>query len=437
MNAGTPDSNEPRHVRGSVFLPLQSPQQHSPIPLAESRPTILILGIAIGLVYAAAMALSFAGATRGDEVYHYAQIQLFLHGEWRVLDQYLTTIPGYHAVVALTLRVVGLESLGAARAVNAAIGLVAAAGFLALRRRLWPGTESLATAQFLALPILAPLFFLVYTDVLALALILWAVVAMLADRHWWSALALLGVVLVRQNDVIWAGFVVAVAAWPLFRERGVAALRELLLPFSPYAIPMCAFVAFWAWNGSISLSHGQAALHPLTLRLGNPFFVLLLAGVLFPLQILAGLRDCAAQMRAQPWLLTLPIAGFVLFWFGFHADNPYNGALPDFIPRNALLLKFDSDSTWRAGAGVAMMLAASGLASTTLRPPGAWWLYPFATLFLAASWLIEQRYAIVPVVLWLAFREHRSPRIEIATLALWLVVAVWVFLGVAAGRFFL
>ncbi|MEO6687661.1 MAG: hypothetical protein ABIS07_15570, partial [Dokdonella sp.] len=249
------------------------------------------------------MALSFAGATRGDEVYHYAQIQLFLHGEWRVLDQYLTTIPGYHAVVALTLRVVGLESLGAARAVNAAIGLVAAAGFLALRRRLWPGTESLATAQFLALPILAPLFFLVYTDVLALALILWAVVAMLADRHWWSALALLGVVLVRQNDVIWAGFVVAVAAWPLFRERGVAALRELLLPFSPYAIPMCAFVAFWAWNGSISLSHGQAALHPLTLRLGNPFFILLLAGVLFPLQILAGLRDCAAQMRAQPWLL--------------------------------------------------------------------------------------------------------------------------------------
>lgn len=436
MNAGAPSPNEPRHVRGSVFLPYQIPQ-YAPTVAKESRATILTLGIVIGLLYAAAIVLSFAGATRGDEVYHYAQIHLFLHGDWRVLDQYLTTIPGYHAVVALGLHATGLDSLGAARALNAAIGLLAAAGFLALRRRLWPGTESLATAQFLALPILAPLFFLVYTDVLALALILWAVVAMLAERHRWSALALFGVVLVRQNDVLWAGLVVAIAAWPLLRELGVGALRELFARFWPYAIPLCTFLAFWAWNGSISLSHGQAALHPLTFRFGNPFFTLLLAGVLLPLQALAGLRACAAYMRTRPWLLALPVAGFALYWFGFRADNPYNGALPDFIPRNAFLLKLDSDATWRTSAGIAMMLAACGFAPTALRPSSAWWLYPFATLFLAASWLIEQRYAIVPLVLWLAFREHRSRWIEIVTLALWLVLAVWIFLGVAAGRFFL
>ena len=408
-----------------------------PIAVAESRATILFLGMTIGLLYAAAIVLSLAGATRGDEVYHYAQIQLFRHGDWRVLDQYLTTVPGYHAVVALALRATGLDSLGAARALNAAIGILAAAGFLCLRRRLWPGTESLATAQFLALPILAPLFFLVYTDVLALALILWAAVAMLAGRHSWSALALLGVVLVRQNDVVWAAFTAAVAAWPLLRDRGAAALREIVLRLWPYAVPLGAFFAFWAWNGTISLSHGQAALHPLTLRLGNPFFTLLLVGVLFPLQVVAGLRDFAAQIRVRPWLLALPVLGFALFWFGFHADNPYNSASPDFIPRNALLLRLDGNSSWRAGAGIAMMLAACGLATTVLRPAGAWWLYPFAALFLAASWLIEQRYAIVPVVLWLAFREQRSRWIEIATLALWLVLAVWIFLGVAAGRFFL
>ncbi|MEO7325518.1 MAG: hypothetical protein ABIW82_11880 [Dokdonella sp.] len=412
-------------------------RHNTSLAVADSRSAILILGIVLGFLYAAAIVLSMAGVPRGDEVYHYAQIQLFRHGHWRVLDQYLTTIPGYHAVMALALRATGLDSLGAARAVNAAIGLVAAAGFLSLRRRLWPGTESLATAQFLALPILAPLFFLVYTDVLALALILWGAVAMLADRHRWAALALLGVVLVRQNDVVWAALFASVAAWPLLRDRGAAALRELLLRLWPYAIPLGAFLAFWAWNGSISLSHGQAALHPLTLRLGNPFFTLLLAGMLFPLQVLAGLRDCAAQMRARPWLLALPAMGFALFWFGFHADNPYNGALPDFIPRNALLLRLDGNSIWRAGAGVVMMVAACGLATTALRPSGAWWLYPIAALFLAASWLIEQRYAIVPLVLWLAVREQRSRWIEIATLALWLVLAVWIFMGVAAGRFFL
>lgn len=41
------------------------------------------------------------------------------------------------------------------------------------RRRTWPRTQTLATAQVLVFPILVPLFFLVYTDVLALALLLW------------------------------------------------------------------------------------------------------------------------------------------------------------------------------------------------------------------------------------------------------------------------
>ena len=65
------------------------------------------------------------------------------------------------------------------------------------------------------------------------------------------------------------------------------------------------------------------------------------------------------------------------------------------------------------------------------------WLYPVATLFLAASWLIEQRYALVPLVLWLAFREQRSRTIEWTTLALWLVGAVCIFLAIVTGRYFL
>ena len=85
-------------------------------------------------------------------------------------------------------------------------------------------------------------------------------------------------------------------------------------------------------------------------------------------------------------------------------------------------------SRWlRALVGAVIVLAACGLAFTRLRPADAFWLYPFAALFLAASWLIEQRYALVPLVLWLAFREHRGRAIEVATVALWLALAVWLF----------
>ena len=65
------------------------------------------------------------------------------------------------------------------------------------------------------------------------------------------------------------------------------------------------------------------------------------------------------------------------------------------------------------------------------------WLFAFATLFLAASWLVELRYVAVPLVLWLAMREHRARAVEWATFALWLALAVWVMDGILAQRLFL
>ena len=58
-------------------------------------------------------------------------------------------------------------------------------------------------------------------------------------------------------------------------------------------------------------------------------------------------------------------------------------------------------------------------------------------MFLAASWLVELRYVLVPLVLWLAFREHRSRPVEYATWALWLVLAVCMYVGTVTQWFFL
>src|SRR5690606_31400518 len=131
-----------------------------------------------------------------------------------------------------------------------------------------------------------------------------------------------------------------------------------------------------------------------------------------------GLRNAGRFVRAKPWLLLVPLVVFLLYWWGFRADNPYNGGAPYLYPRNALVLRMDADPLWRVATGLVIVLAACGLAMTRLRPHAAVLLYPFAALFLAASWLIEQRYALVPIVLWMAFREHRRPALEWATFAL-------------------
>jgi DIE2/ALG10 family protein len=406
--------------------------------LRATRTDAAILGVVLGALFVAALLAMRHRGVYTDELNHYAQIQVFLRGEFRIFTLYLTTIPGYHAIVAAILKITGGESLDAARLVNAAFALTAVAGFYALRRKLWPGTETLATAQLLVLPILVPLFFLVYTDVLALALLLWATFATIASRHWLAAALLVVLISVRQNEIVWAGLLCALVAWPLVREQGARAWREALPLVLPYCVPVAAFLAFWAWNGSISLSHEQAALHPdVSLHAGNLFFALFIAGVLLPFHAIAGLGDFAARMRQHPWLVAIPLVVFAAFWWGLHTDNPYNTAFPNYYVRNALLIAIRTEPLVRAAVGAVVALAACGLAFTRLKPAAAYWLYPIAAFSLAASWLVEQRYTLVPLVLWLAFREHRGRAIEWATWALWLVLAVFVFHGIIALRFFL
>ena len=139
-------------------------------PTSNPRETWL-LAIAIGALYAAAIVFSLHGAERTDELYHYAQIHLFRHGEFRVLDYYLTTIPGYHAVVAAVALDQRTRFAWRCARNHGVVRTDGSRRFHALRARAQPATESLATAQFLVLPVLAPFFFLVYTDVLALALV--------------------------------------------------------------------------------------------------------------------------------------------------------------------------------------------------------------------------------------------------------------------------
>ncbi|HEY0179067.1 MAG TPA: hypothetical protein VGC30_05485, partial [Dokdonella sp.] len=287
-------------------------------------PAEWVCGVGLGILYVAAIVvMRHRSGLFTDEVNHYLQIALFRHGRFDTVELALTTIPGYHAIVAATEWLFGADSLYAARLINAGFGLVAIAGFHALRRRVRPGTETLATAQFAALPILTPLLFLVYTDVLALALLLWATFATLTERHRMAAALLSVLVCVRQNEVVWAGFLAAVAVWPVWRELGPRGWRTIAARALPYAVPVAGFVAFWCWNGSISLSPREAALHPdLGVHAGNLFFVAVLAGVLLPLQTVSGLADFARRARRRPWLLALPPLLFAAFWYGFHVDHP-------------------------------------------------------------------------------------------------------------------
>jgi alpha-1,2-glucosyltransferase len=407
-----------------------------PVSFPGRLPTRL-LWLFLAALYLVATWVAMRGVTPyADELVHFPQIDLFRQGIFRIASDFLTTTPGYHAASAAIMALFGGHTVGDARAVNALFGVIAIGGFYALRRTLHPGSESPASMQFAVLPLLAPLFFVVYTDVLSLALILWAAVATFNGRHWWSAAVLLVALGVRQNNVLWTVFLAWLVAWPSLREDGLAAWRGVLARTLPYLVPLAAFFVYWLWNGSISLNRPVA--HPdLTLHAGNVFCLLFLMGALFPLHVAAGLAEFPALVRRHPLLAIVPLLVFAAFWWGYQADHRDNAVMPEWFLRNGLVMAASTDPVTRGWTALVAALGVAGWMSTRLRPREAYWLVPFSIGFLSLSWLIEQRYALIPLAFWLAFRPMRGRFVEWANFALWLAVTVLVVQGTLRWKFFL
>ena len=60
-----------------------------------------------------------------------------------------------------------------------------------------------------------------------------------------------------------------------------------------------------------------------------------------------------------------------------------------------------------------------------------------AALSLLPSWLIEQRYYIVPFALLMLFRDEEAPWLENLSLVYAICVSAWLLAGIRDFRFFL
>lgn len=410
------------------------------IPKASSRLSVaLVLLFAIWLL--SLLDALHAGRFRNiiDEAAHVPQIESFLKGHF-VIEPHLTMIPGYHLAMAGLMKITGLQSLSGMRAINALLGLIAVAFFYFIRRSVDDTRALKHAAMFLFLPLLYSYYFLIYTDTLSLALVLAALLANLKGRHMLAAAALLLSVLVRQNNVVWAGFLAAFAAWPALREsrwRLRPCLSDVLRIVPPYILPIIVFLVYWAWNGSISLSKGEATAHPdLTLHRGNLSFFLLLCLILFPHRIWAGARRFCVAVRTRPWLIVAPLIALLfakLDGFGFGPG----GIQTSYFIHNRIIEAINADRAYQVMFRLAVALAACGLLFTRFVQPQAWLVYPFCAFYLSSSWLIENRYSIIPAALWMALQKNEDEKAEIYVLLAWVIVSVYLTHKVLHGRYML
>jgi alpha-1,2-glucosyltransferase len=344
-----------------------------------------------------------------DENNHYDQIVRLASGNWS-MNPTLTMLPGFHALVAALVSVTGGVSEFSVRVTVFALSLATVGVFYALATRIEPSCAGMRTLQFTLLPILFPQFFLIYTDVTSVLFVLSMMLAA-EDRRYWLAGGLgLVACLVRQDNVIWLAFVVL---WSYQRDQGWTwtPIAQTLTRYSTFVATGVVFLLLVAAN------HGQVALgddagsHPLrSLYLTNIFFLMFLSSILF-LPLWWGYRREFLERLRSRWLWLALLGVLPVFWLGFVNDHPHNTERADYFLRNAILIYFSSTAVRKLLFFIPVAIAVIGFAAVPMKR--AWWLiYPFTILFLLPEWLVEQRYYLIPLTLFMLGRESSSPRSE-------------------------
>lgn len=381
-----------------------------------------------------------------DEVHHFGQMEMFAKGRF-ALDPMLTQLPGYHLIVASVMRFLGQYSLQAARIISFAFNLLSLPLFYALARtlKMRPAEAETRTLQYVFLPILFPLFFLLYTDGFSLLAVLLAVLLSVRREYVLAAVAGFLSITFRQNNIVWVGFTFFIflwQEWPTFLKLFPLSMRRLqrvslnIASVFAFLVVIGAFMGFVSWNGGVAI--GDRGMHPFpSFHTGNVFFCLFLSFFIFlPLHV-ANIPRIADCFRRSQYLVPLIIAFFCLYLLTFVNDHPYNQRFTEMFFRHRILIFMTSSAVTKVFVFIPMAISALSFAVTRLRHPAVYLLYPLTMVLLVESWLIEQRYYLIPFVLFLAFRESRSRQFEYLSAAYSFVWTLIVFTPVALRWFFL
>ena len=377
--------------------------------------------------------ISFGSKFYADEKYHYRQIKTFLAGKFEVIDM-LTTIPGYHAFMSFFAALSGDISVMKVRIISFALALLILPVFFFIAKK-FNDSNSFSlqkTALLAVLPISFIYFPLVYTDLFSALLFFCSFLLIISGRYHLAALISIASVTTRQNNIVWHVFL---WVYPYFSSHGfdlrLLTLWSYLKKTYLFPIGIAAFGLFVFLNGGIAI--GDKGSHQAGFYLGNIYFFLAISAVLFAPYLVYRLTR-ARHLYSGKMLLSGLFVGLAIsasFLLNPPMLHGYN--LDSRFLRNIFLGNIYHGNQWL----YALMIFVGYLAlHTTKLREKSWIIYPFSFLYLLPSWLIEQRYSIIPLMLLLLFKEKEASFVEriqliyfatISGLLLYMILATKIF----------
>lgn len=372
-----------------------------------------------------------------DEYVHYEQIRMLLEGEFLAIHPSLTNFPGYHLFYSAILYFFQPLNTFQVRIANTLINSLLF--FIAYNciQKLKTPFPVIRALQITFLPILFPLTFLVYTDILSVIFVVAGFLCALSGLYTRAQLILIAAFFIRQPNIIWLAFIIP---FQFISLHGLSfhlnTTKEHLKHSIPAILGICIFLGFVALHGQVAVH--QSVAHPaFEWHVENIFFALfLMAFLFFPHCLQPGLQKIKATVQSRLFWIVILLFTTTYFLF-FLVHHPYNSKAYSYHLRNVILHFFMDSPGGKFLFLLPVLFTLCTLRSTILVRVEAYLFYPATILFLLPSWLIEQRYYLIPYVLYIIFRKPSSKWIEVLLLVLFLLGNGILLKGIKEGRFFL
>jgi alpha-1,2-glucosyltransferase len=374
----------------------------------------------------------------GDEAVHAFQINWFLEGRFEQFE-HVTVVPIYHAAVAGLTSLLGLEGLHGMRFANLLLGAIALLAFFRLTRLFAQGQTQERSLLFMFMPFYFPLYFLIYTDMFALAAVLLMVERTVARSYKLAGLLALAALFTRQPNAVWlayCAFLILMDGGKLEMSREFC--RDYVRRAWPLLLSALAFGLFTVVNGGVAV--GDTAQHPVSFNPTNVYFMLLAAFVLLFPFCLSRTAAVFALLKARPWILVLLVGMYFVFLSTWEHPHIYNSRELSFYRHN-MILHAISDNPWLLFTSyvcIAWMLVVMVTLALERRDcPATVWLLPFAALSVIALPLIEQRYYLPFLGLLFAMLPPLSGRVLATTGIYYVLASGYILHHISRMHFFL
>ena len=369
-----------------------------------------------------------------DEGANWKQINIFLHRELSIKPG-LNVLPGYHALIAVVMLVFHRTGMYSARFLTTWISFASVIVFYLITWKVCSQPSLVKTLQYSFFPLFFPFFPLVYTDILAMLLVLLAFYAVLWKKYTLSGIIALLSILVRTNNIAWFVFLYAfiyIENYGLNIGAFVKSIKQTWF----YLLGFGVFGVFLLINRGIALT--DKSMQPLGgLYSGNIFYLFFLFAFLFLPLNLANIPKILGLSKSWRWVLPTGILTYLVYLLTFQSTHPYNQTQPTYFLRNQLLMTVTHSLALKTAFFIPVAWSMLSLGVTKLRQKNYYLLYPFTLLSLLPIWLIEPRYCFVPLSLFLLFKEEQSPLVEGLTIALYIVVCILLLSPLRSELFFI